>query len=68
MRTPEDRTNAVPACNPSIHYVNDFERCETIDQLSSVMESINRNQYQLISVTQDTFDVYTVFFRRYLIG
>ena len=28
---------------------------------------INRNQYQLISVTQDSFDVYRVFFRRCVI-
>ena len=42
--------------------------CENIDDLHRVMETINRNQYQLISVTQDSRDIYTVFFRRCLVG
>ena len=67
MKTPEDKSHAVPAMVPAIRYVNDFERCADLQQLCSVMENINRNQYQLISVTQDSEDVFTVFFRRCVI-
>lgn len=42
----------------------DFERCDDIVQLHNVMDEINRCHYQLISVTQDSNDIYTVFFRR----
>ena len=68
MKTPEDKSHAVPAMVPAIRYINDFERCTDLQQLRFVMENINRNQYQLISVTQDSEDVFTVFFRRCLLG
>lgn len=64
MQTPESKSNAVPGALPVIRYVNDFERCSDLRQLRFVMENVNRNQYQLISVTQDSEDIFTVFFRR----
>ena len=67
MQTPENKSNAIPGVIPVIRYVNDFEQCADLQQLETVMETINRNQYQLISVTQDSGDVYTVFFRRCVI-
>lgn len=68
MRTPEDKSHAVPAMVPAIRYVNDYEQCADLQQLRFVMENINRNQYHLISVTQDSEDVFTVFFRRTVLG
>ena len=68
MRTPEQTSNAIPRKSAEILWICDFERCENIDDLHRVMETINRNQYQLISVTQDSRDIYTVFFRRCLVG
>ena len=68
MRIPEQTSNAVPGKSAGIAWICDFERCENIDDLRRVMETINRNQYQLISVTQDEWNVYTVFFRRCLVG
>lgn len=64
MKTPEDKSHAVPGMVPAFRYINDFEQCADLQQLRFVMEIINRNQYQLISVTQDSEDVFTVFFRR----
>lgn len=66
MRIPEDKSHAVPGVVPGFRYINDYVRCDDLQQLCSVMENINRNQYQLISVTQDSEDVFTVFFRRCL--
>ena len=68
MRTPEGRANAVPGSEPGIRFINDFELCSNMQELKVVMETINRNQYTLISVTQNTFDAYTVFFRRCVVG
>ncbi len=68
MLTPEDRKNLILSYNPRYTHIADFERCETLEQLRQVMEEINRNQYQLVSVTQDNWDVYTVFFRRCVVG
>ena len=68
MRTPEDRCNAVAAAVPAIRYITDYEICDTDEQLLTVMDTINRNQYQLISVTQDSKNVFRVFFRRCLLG
>lgn len=68
MRTPEDRRNAIPQQMAAIAYIADFERCDDIRQLHVVMDEINRCQYQLISVTQDSNDIYTVFFRRCVLG
>lgn len=64
MQTPERKSNAIPGSVPAIRYINDLERCADLQQLLFVMETINRGQYQLISVTQDSEDVFTVFFRR----
>ena len=68
MRTPERHANAIPRQCAGVSWVADFERCENMEDLRRVMEEINLNQYQLISVTQDTWDIYTVFFRRCLVG
>ena len=68
MQTPEGRTNAIPRSGPEIRWINDYERCSDLQQLRFVMETINRGQYQLISVTQDSEDVFTVFFRRCVVG
>lgn len=67
MRTPEQSSNSIPKQMPGVSWIADFEWCEDIEQLRRVMEEINRNQYQLVSVTQDSDDVYTVFFRRSLL-
>ena len=45
-------------------HVVEVERCDDISQLHVVIDEINRCHYQLISVTQDSNDIYTVFFRR----
>lgn len=68
MQTPESRPNAVPGRIPEVRWIHDYERCADIQQLHFVMETINRGQYQLISVTQDSDDVFTVFFRRCAVG
>ena len=68
MVTPERTFGAAARQCAEIAWVCDFERCENMEELRMIMETINRNQYQLISVTQDTWDVYTVFFRRCLVG
>lgn len=68
MQTPESKCHAVPGHTPAIRWINDFERCADIQQLRFVMETINRGQYQLISVTQDSDDIFTVFFRRCAVG
>ena len=68
MKTPEGNSHAVPGSVPGIRYVHDYERCSDLRQLRFVMENINRSQYQLISVTQDSEDVFTVFFRRTVLG
>lgn len=54
----------IPIHIPTGQWIADYERCDDITQLHNVMDEINRCQYQLISVTQDSCDVYTVFFRR----
>lgn len=68
MRTPEDKGHAVPGSIPGIRYIHDYERCSDLQQLRFVMENINRSQYQVISVTQDPEGVFTVFFRRCVLG
>lgn len=68
MQTPENRPNAVPGRIPEVRWIHDYERCADLQQLKFVMEIIDLNQYQLISVTQDSDDIYTVFFRRCLLG
>lgn len=68
MQTSENKPHIIPGAVPGFKYINDFERCEDLRQLRFVMETINRNQYQLISVTQDSEDIFTVFFRRCLLG
>ena len=68
MQTPEDRRNVIPKQMASIAYIADFERCENMEQLQVIMDEINRCQYQLISVTQDRKDIFTVFFRRCVLG
>ena len=68
MQTPEDKTR-IPSCQmPTALFLVDFERCYDIQQLHVVMDEINRYHYQLISVTQDSNDIYTVFFRRVVVA
>lgn len=64
MHELENKPNAVPETVPGFRFVHDYERCTDLQQLRFVMENINRSQYQLISVTQDSEDIFTVFFRR----
>ena len=64
----EDRSNAIPRQGMGIAWVVDFERCYDTQELRVVMDTINRCQYQLVSVTQDSEDIYTVFFRRCVLG
>ena len=64
----EDRSNVIPRQGIGIAWVVDFERCDDIRALRVVMDTINRCQYQLVSVTQDSNDIYTVFFRRCVLG
>ena len=63
-----NRGNAVPGTVPEIRWVVEFDRCDDIQQLHVVMDMINRCQYQLISVAQDSNDIWTVFWRRCLVG
>lgn len=49
-------------------FIYDYERCETEGALAATMEYINYHGYDLISVTQDSKDVFTVFFRRRACG
>lgn len=45
-------------------YLYDFVRCVGDDELEQLIQIINENAYDLVSVTQKD-DTYTVFFRRY---
>lgn len=67
MRTAEGKQSAIIRPPYSLTWIADYEICEDDAQLRSVMDIINRNQYQLISVTQDSKDVFRVFFRRCVI-
>lgn len=67
MRTAEGKGNAIVRPPYSLMWITDFETCENMQQLEEVMSIINRNQYQLISVTQDSKDIFRVFFRRCVI-
>ena len=49
-------------------FVYAFERCRSETELAVTMEYINYHGYDLISVTQDSKDVFTVFFRRRACG
>lgn len=68
MQTPEGRKNIILNQNPKYSHIADFERCASVEELEQVLGAINRCQYQLISVTQDRRDIYTVFFRRCVLG
>ncbi len=45
-------------------YLYDFVRCVGDDELEQLIQTINENDYDLVSVTRKD-DTYTVFFRRY---
>lgn len=60
MRIPEKHHAARIFATPVLY---DYEFCSTRSDLQRVMESINQNGYELVSVTQD-INCYTVFFRR----
>lgn len=68
MRITDDKSHALPGSIPGIRYIMDYETCESIQELETVMDTINRCQYQPISVTQDSKDVFRVFFRRCAVG
>lgn len=68
MQTPEQARARRPYCISSVYHIIDFELCETCDELRRVLDSINRNRYQVISITQDGSGTYTVFFRRCVLG
>ena len=68
MQMSENRQNAMSATRAKIEWIADFERCADIRELHVVMDEINRCQYQLVSVTQGSDDVYAVFFRRCVVG
>lgn len=68
MKTTEDRKKIMPIAMNTIKWIADFERCDDIAQLRNVMDEINRCNYLLISVTQDSNDIYTVFFRRSVVA
>lgn len=65
---PEDPFPRATKRSAAFQHVTDFERCDDPEQLRQVMKEINRNRYHLVSVTQDSNDIYTVFFRRCVIG
>lgn len=70
MQTPEKENQAV-IMEPrymSVWCVYDFELCEDLEELKKVIATINRNHFELISVTQDPAGVYTVFFKRRACG
>ena len=46
------------------NHLYDFVRCVGDDELEQLIQTINENGYDLVSVTQKE-DTYTVFFRRY---
>jgi hypothetical protein len=46
------------------NYLYGFVRCVGNDELEQLIQTINENAYDLVSVTQKD-DTYTVFFRRY---
>ena len=68
MPTPKEEYR-IPSCQllTSLFLV-DYERCDDMTQLRNVIDEINRGHYQLISVTQDSNDIFTVFFRRCIIA
>lgn len=70
MLIPESKLNftPIPMQIPAGQWFADFERCDDISQLRNVMDKINRCHYQLVSVTQDRKDIFTVFFRRCVLG
>lgn len=68
MQTPENRKNAIYKQCQEVAFVCDYERCSTLEEVALIMDTINRCQYQLVSVTQDSKDIYTVFFRRCVFG
>lgn len=68
MKPAEDRSNVVFQKIPAVSYIADYERCDNVEQMEAVLTIINRNGYQLVSVTQDSKDNFYVFFRRLVMG
>ena len=68
MITPENNPRPIPQRLSVAAFIVDFERCADVEELRATIEEINRSQYRLISVTQDSDDIYTVFFRRCIVG
>lgn len=59
-------TYPIPAASQdrSSHYIYDFEICSEYEELKRVLGYINRCGYELICVTQDSRDFFTIFFKR----
>ena len=49
-------------------FIYDFQICSEYEELKKTLDHINRHGYDLISVTQDSRDFFTVFFRRRACG
>lgn len=49
-------------------YVYDFEICADYEEMKNILGYINRCEYDLIAVTQDSRDFFTIFFRRKVNG
>ena len=68
-KIPEKKGTVVIGPNFLAHwFIYDYERYENEAALAVVMEYINNHGYDLIAVTQDSKDIYTVFFRRRACG
>lgn len=68
MRIPESEVSPGTIRPVSVYYVVDYETCENEERLRAVIGEINRMRHTLISVTQDSRDIYRVFFRRCVLG
>lgn len=62
--------NPAPAATPprSARYVYDFEICADYEEMKNILGYINRCEYDLIAVTQDSRGFFTIFFRRKVNG
>ena len=61
----ENKRNPVVITVPKpVSYIFDFEICADYEEVKNVLGYINRCGYDLVSVTQDSRDFFTLFFRR----
>ena len=61
-----NRVNSAPAATQPkpAKYIYDFEICADYEEMKGILSYINRCGYDLVSVTQDSRDFFTIFFRR----